>query len=65
MVKVQEAFMHCGKSMVRSRLWNADFWPDRSNVPTIAGTLKAYAKASESIEDLQKREDQVTVSRLY
>jgi uncharacterized protein len=64
-VNVEEAFMQCAKSIVRSRLWNPEFWPDRSNVPTIAETLKAYAKATESIDDLQKREEQVTITRLY
>jgi uncharacterized protein len=64
-VRVQEAFMHCAKSMVRSRLWSSEFWPDRSNVPTLAESLKAHAKAAESVDDLQKREDEMTVSRLY
>ena len=64
-VRVEEAFMHCAKSMVRSRLWTPEFWPDRSNVPTIAESIKAHAKATESIDELQRREELMTVSRLY
>ena len=29
-VTVEEAFMHCPKCMIRSRLWGPDHWPDRS-----------------------------------
>jgi PPOX class probable FMN-dependent enzyme len=64
-VHVEEAFMHCAKSIVRSKLWNSEFWPDRSNVPTLAESLKVHAKATESIEELQKNEDLMTVTRLY
>jgi PPOX class probable FMN-dependent enzyme len=64
-ISVEEAFMHCGKASVRSKLWRSEFWPDRSDVPTIAESLKKHANARESIQELQKREDEVTISRLY
>lgn len=35
-VDVTEAFMHCSKSFVRSKLWQREKWPDRANVPTLA-----------------------------
>ena len=58
-------FMHCGKSSVRSGIWKPEAWPDRSTVPTIAESLKANAGATESLEELQRREDAVTITRLY
>ena len=64
-IHVEEAFMHCGKSSVRSDIWKPEAWPDRSNVPRIAESLKANAGAVESLEELQTREDAVTISRLY
>jgi uncharacterized protein len=62
---VEEAFMHCPKAMVRSKMWKPDEWPDRSNVPTMMESVKANAKAVESLEELQRNEDIVTVTRLY
>ncbi len=64
-VDVDEAFMHCAKSMVRSKLWKPEEWPDRSGVPTMMESVKANAKAIETVEELQKGEDIVTVTRLY
>jgi PPOX class probable FMN-dependent enzyme len=64
-VDVEEAFMHCGKSSVRSGIWKPEAWPDRSTVPTIAESLKANAHATESLEELQRREDAATIARLY
>jgi PPOX class probable FMN-dependent enzyme len=64
-VDVEEAFMHCAKAMVRSKIWKPGEWPDRSNVPTLMESVKANAKAIESVEALQEREDIVTVTRLY
>ena len=32
-VTVEQAFMHCPKCMVRSRLWSPDYWPDRATLP--------------------------------
>jgi PPOX class probable FMN-dependent enzyme len=64
-VDVAQAFMHCGKSMVRSRLWRPEEWPDRSDVPTIAESLKANAQASETLAELEQREAAATIARLY
>lgn len=64
-VDVEEAFMHCGKSSVRSGIWKPESWPDRSNVPTVAESVKAYARATESLEELERNEAAVTIARLY
>jgi PPOX class probable FMN-dependent enzyme len=64
-IDVEEAFMHCGKSSVRSGIWKPDSWPDRSNVPTVAESLKANARAVESLEELERREAATTIARLY
>ena len=64
-VDVEEAFMHCAKSMVRSRLWHPELWPDRSNVPSLMESIKKNAGAPESLDDLQRREAAVTLARLY
>jgi PPOX class probable FMN-dependent enzyme len=33
-VAVEELFSHCSKAFVRSKMWDASSWPDRSEVPT-------------------------------
>ena len=52
-VTVEEAFMHCSKCMIRSKLWNPEYWPDRSRVPSLAEALVAHAKPSETIGEVQ------------
>jgi PPOX class probable FMN-dependent enzyme len=34
-IKVQEAFLHCAKAFMRSRLWHADAQIDRGRLPTM------------------------------
>lgn len=64
-VTVEEAFMHCPKCMVRSRLWKQDLWPDRSNVPTLAEAVVAHGALSESIPEMQAIIDNDGATRLY
>jgi uncharacterized protein len=64
-VTVEEAFMHCPKCMVRSRLWKQDLWPDRTNVPTLAEAMVAHGALSESIPEMQAVIDNDGAKRLY
>lgn len=57
-VSVEEAFMHCPKCMVRSRLWKPAEWPDRTGVPTLAEAMVAHAALSESVQEMQDIIDQ-------
>lgn len=63
-VTVEEAFMHCPKCMVRSRLWSPEHWPNRSNVPSLAEAIVAHAKPSETVTEVQAIIDEGT-ARLY
>lgn len=38
-VEVEECFIHCAKSLKRSRLWQPDTWPDPSDLPSAAQIL--------------------------
>ena len=31
-VKIDECFFHCGKALIRSKLWRPDSWPTKGNV---------------------------------
>jgi uncharacterized protein len=63
-VTVEEAFMHCPKCMVRSRLWNPKHWPNLSNVPSLAEAIVAHAKSGETVAEVQAVIDDGT-ARLY
>jgi len=64
-VAVEEAFMHCPKCMVRSRLWKPEQWPDRTNVPTLAEAMVAHGSLSESPPEMQVIIDNDGAQRLY
>jgi hypothetical protein len=36
LIQVDEVFMHCAKALKRSKLWEADYRQDRSQMPSIA-----------------------------
>ena len=63
-VTVEEAFMHCPKCIVRSRLWSSEHWPDRSNVPSLAEAIMAHASPTETHSEVQAIIDEST-ARLY
>ena len=64
-VAVEEAFMHCAKCMVRSKLWKHDEWLDRTNVPTLAEAMMAHGALSETPTEMQSIIDNDGATRLY
>lgn len=40
-VHVRTAFVHCGKAMIRSRVWEPGSWPAREELPSAAAMLLA------------------------
>jgi hypothetical protein len=64
-VTVEEAFMHCSKCMIRSRLWRQDDWPDRSSVATLAEAIIAHAAPKETVGEMEAIIDEDRENRLY
>lgn len=64
-VTVEEAFIHCAKCMIRSRLWAADQWPDIAALPSIAQILIDHAHLPESVATVQSQIDESYRERLY
>ena len=64
-VRVREAFFHCGKSMIRSGMWEPDRWGSIDGLPTYAQALKDHGALSESLESLQARVERNETQRLY
>jgi hypothetical protein len=63
-VAVEEAFMHCSKCMVRSRLWRQEEWPDNSTVATLAEAMVAHT-ALKTAPEWQVIIDEDRENRLY
>lgn len=64
-VDVSEAFLHCPKSIVRSRLWQPEQWPDTSDVPTLGEAMVKHGRLSESAEEMQAIIENDRKTRLY
>jgi PPOX class probable FMN-dependent enzyme len=62
LVTVEEAFIHCPKCVIRSKLWSPEYWPDRSNLPSLAEAIVAHAKPSETIAEVQAIIDDSTAN---
>ena len=64
-VRVEEAMFHCGKSMIRSNLWNPEKWESVEGLPTYGQALIDHGKLSISVEDMQAGLKQNDVENLY
>ncbi len=49
-VKVEEAFFHCGKALIRSRLWDADSRVARSDFPSLGRIIADQIRTVEAAE---------------
>jgi PPOX class probable FMN-dependent enzyme len=63
-VHVKEAFFHCGKSMIRSGMWEPERWGSIDGLPTYAQALRDHAM-TDSLETLQEIVDRNETQRLY
>lgn len=64
-VEVEEAFMHCSKSLIRSRLWHPESWPARKTAPTLAQWVLATVDRAQTLEDVQQDHTNDENERLY
>jgi uncharacterized protein len=64
-VGVEHVLSHCPKCMIRSGLWQPDAWPDTSDVPTFAETLKAHANLATPVDELGTELDRANRRTLY
>lgn len=64
-VRVQEAMFHCGKSMVRSHMWEPDLWGPIDGLPTYGCALVDHAQLDRSVQDMERATDLNERYRLY
>ncbi len=60
-IAIEEAFLHCGKALVRSRLWDASQQIDRASLPSYAEMLLAHVSGLSAEEN--ERQSQVMAER--
>ena len=63
-VTVAEAFLHCGRSLIRSRLWDPEAQIDRSSFPTYGQVLADQIRGADAGE-IDASEDEANRQRLY
>jgi predicted pyridoxine 5'-phosphate oxidase superfamily flavin-nucleotide-binding protein len=64
-VDVEEAFFHCSKCMIRSKLWTPQAWPSLNGLPNLAQTMVDAAKLPMPVEALEEIIKQDEAERLY
>ena len=63
-ITVEEAFLHCGRALIRSRLWDPDAQIDRSTYPTYGQVLDDQI-AGANAKEIDDSEDEANRERLY
>jgi PPOX class probable FMN-dependent enzyme len=64
-VSVEEAFVHCAKCVLRSRLWEPDSWPNPAGLPSHARCLLDQARVAQSLEEVQASVEESYRTGLY
>ena len=63
-ITVEEAFLHCGRALIRSRLWDPAVQIERSAFPSY-GQVLADQIAGADAEQIDAAEDEANRTRLY
>jgi len=64
-VRVEEAMFHCGKSMIRSNLWNPDKWESVEGLPTYGQALVDHGKLPITVDEMQAGVEENAIECLY
>jgi PPOX class probable FMN-dependent enzyme len=64
-VDVEEVYFHCAKAFRRSRLWDAETWPDRSMLPTLGQILKDQVNLKKSVAELDCDLEEAYAKTMY
>ena len=64
-VTVREAFLHCAKALIRSKLWKDDYKIDRSAMPSYAQILKEQTGVAQTTEQIQAAIEDSYTNKLY
>ena len=66
LMHVEEAFFHCGKSMIRSRMWQPEHWGSIDGLPTYSEALKDHGEMHDTpLSEIEARMAYNESDRLY
>lgn len=63
-VEIDEVFTHCARSILRSKLWEPESWPDPDTIPTLAAMMAEQKDMPAPDESAGKRNEEYR-QRLY
>jgi PPOX class probable FMN-dependent enzyme len=64
-VTVRQAFLHCAKALIRSKLWKDDYKIDRKEMPPYAVMLKEQTGIAQTTDEIQAQIDDSYTNKLY
>lgn len=64
-VQVEEAFYHCGKAVLRSRLWQPDVAASTEGLPTYGAAIKRHAGLPHAVEEVESWMQSNETRRMY
>jgi hypothetical protein len=56
-VEIAEVFTHCARSILRSKIWQPESWPDTDTIPTLAAMLAEQKHLTPPDESTGKRNE--------
>lgn len=57
-VRIEEVFTHCARSILRSKIWEPDTWPDTDTIPTLMAMLSEQKNLQTPDESQGKRNEE-------
>ncbi|NKB51976.1 MAG: pyridoxamine 5'-phosphate oxidase family protein [Rhizobiaceae bacterium] len=64
-VGIEEAFMHCSKSLIRSGIWRDDTWPERGSAPRLADWQVSIVDDGRTVDQVFAKQDHDEKTRMY
>jgi uncharacterized protein len=64
-VEVEQAFIHCAKAFIRSKLWKQETWQDTKELPSLAKMLLDHADANKKKVEMNEKELDQTIEESY
>jgi PPOX class probable FMN-dependent enzyme len=65
LVEVREAYLHCGKAMIRSRLWKDDYKIDRKSLPSLGQMITDQVPDGSNVAEVDAHIEQAYKTTLY
>lgn len=64
-VNIEEAFMHCSKSLIRSGVWRDETWPEHGSAPRLADWQVSVVDDGRTVDQVFAKQDHDEKTRMY